>query len=180
MALERSVRTTDPLNAALHLPAWVDAEYAVVRRVEELLATFELEAYRDAFVRELSTGTRRVVDLACVVAHRPTVVLLDEPSSGIAQRESEALVPLLHRMRTILGASLVVIEHDMPLLRGVADRMVALEQGRVLAAGTPEDVLDDPLVVAAYLGTSRSAVFRSGPVPSGPAWSGPDAGRPSP
>ena len=65
-------------------------------------------------MRELSTGTRRVVDLACVVAHRPTVVLLDEPSSGIAQRETEALAPLLQRIRDEVGAAILVIEHDMP------------------------------------------------------------------
>ena len=82
--------------------------------------------------------------MACVVAHRPSVVLLDEPSSGIAQRESEALGPLLIRIRDMLGASLVVIEHDMPLLAGLADRLVALDQGSLLVEGTPDAVLRDP------------------------------------
>jgi ABC-type branched-subunit amino acid transport system ATPase component/predicted MFS family arabinose efflux permease len=165
VALERWVASTDPLSAALHLPAWVRSERQVRQTVGELIALFGLEAYRAKFVRELSTGTRRVVDLACVVAHRPSVVLLDEPSSGIAQRESEALGPLLIRIRDMLGASLVVVEHDMPLLADVADRMVAMDQGSVLVEGTPDAVLHDPLVVASYLGERAAAIARSGPGP---------------
>jgi ABC-type branched-subunit amino acid transport system ATPase component/MFS family permease len=163
VALERWVDVTDPFNAALHLPAWVDSEHKVALAVDELLEVLGLEAYRTKFISELSTGTRRVVDLACVVAHRPSVVLLDEPSSGIAQRESEALGPLLLRVRDMWGASLVVIEHDMPLLCGVADRMIALDQGRLLAAGTPADVLQEPAVIASYLGETDSVIARSGP-----------------
>ena len=103
-----------------------------------------------------------MVDLACVVAHRPSVVLLDEPSSGIAQRESEALAPLLLRMRDELGATLLVIEHDMPLVTAVADRLVALDQGLVIADGAPQAVLHDPVVVSSYLGDNAAAIARSG------------------
>jgi branched-chain amino acid transport system ATP-binding protein len=142
--------------------------------VDELIELFNLESFRSKFIRELSTGSRRVVDLACVVAHRPSVVLLDEPSSGIAQRESEALGPLLLQMRDTLEASLVVVEHDMPLLVGVADRMIALDQGRCVAEGTPGQVLGDPLVVASYLGVTDAAITRSGA--SGSTGPGPAAG----
>jgi branched-chain amino acid transport system ATP-binding protein len=107
-----------------------------------------------------------VVDLACVVAHRPSVVLLDEPSSGIAQRESEALGPLLINIRDMLGAGLVVIEHDMPLLAGLADRLVALDQGSLLVEGSPDAVLRDPLVIASYLGENATAIARSDTVPA--------------
>ncbi len=121
-----------------------------------------LERFRDAFVRELSTGTRRIVDLACQVAHRPTVILLDEPSSGIAQREVEALAPVLRRLRDEMGAALVVIEHDIPLVSSIADRLVALDLGRVITTGPPDDVLIHPQVVDSYLGTSEASVQRSG------------------
>lgn len=161
-ALERWLPVTDPLNAALHLPGQVDADELVARRVEELLATFGLESMRDKYVRELSTGSRRMVDLACCVAHRPSVLLLDEPSSGVAQRETEALGPLLLQLRDMLGASLLVVEHDMALLGSVADRVVALDQGRMLAEGSTATVLADPLVAKAYLGTSGAALRRSG------------------
>ena len=97
-----------------------------------------LGAFAEKYVRELSTGSRRVVDLACVLAHRPQVLLLDEPSSGIAQREAEALGPLLLRIREMTGASLLIIEHDVPLLTTITDRMIALDLGRVVTVGTAD------------------------------------------
>src|SRR3546814_18069157 len=104
---------------------------------------------------------RSVVDLACLLAHRPTVILLDEPSSGIAQRESEALAPLLRRIRDETGASLVIVEHDIPLVRSVADRMIAMDRGAVIANGEPNAVLSHPEVVTAYLGVDSVAIERS-------------------
>jgi branched-chain amino acid transport system ATP-binding protein len=163
VSLDRWVEVKDPINAALHLPATFDTEQAVQRRVDELIALFNLEAFRSKFVHELSTGSRRVVDLACVAAQHPTVVLLDEPSSGIAQREAEALGPVLRRLRDELGAALIIVEHDVGLVSSVADRLVALDQGRVVAEGSSDDVLNDPLVVSSYLG-STSFVARSGSV----------------
>ena len=162
VALDRWVTVKDPVQAALHLPAAFDAEQAVQARVDELLDLLGLEAFRSKFVQELSTGSRRIVDLACLVAHRPTVILLDEPSSGIAQREAEALVPVLGRIRDQLGASIVLIEHDMPLVTAVSERLVALDQGRVVATGPPAEVLAHPAVVAAYLGTNEAVVRRTG------------------
>ena len=131
------------------------------RRVEELIDLLGLGAYRSKFIRELSTGTRRVVDLAGLLAHRPSVIMLDEPSSGIAQREVEALGPMLERIRRETGASLIVIEHDMPLLRSVSDRLVAMDQGAVIAVGLPDEVLEDPIVIESYLGPDETAVNRS-------------------
>jgi branched-chain amino acid transport system ATP-binding protein len=163
VALEDEVPVRDPVAAALHLPAVRHSEQFVAARVDELIELLQLDAYRDKFVRELSTGTRRVVDIACLIAHRPRVLLLDEPSSGIAQREAEALAPLLRRVRDDLGASLIVIEHDLVLLRELADRLLALDLGQVIAEGTPEAVVSDPAVVASYLGTDQAAVARSGP-----------------
>ncbi len=161
VARERWVPVRDPLNAALRLPAQVASEAQVAAEVDELVELLGLGAFRSKFVGELSTGSRRIVDLACVLAHRPSVVLLDEPSSGIAQREAEALGPLLLRIRTALGASLVVVEHDMSLIRSVSGRLLALDQGRVVTVGPPDEVLAHPDVVASYLGTG-SAAARSG------------------
>jgi len=162
VALERWVAVKDAVNPALHLPAAFDSEQAVRKRVTELIDMLGLEATRTKFVHELSTGVRRVVDLACVVAHSPSVVLLDEPSSGIAQRESEALAPLLLRLRDELGATVLLIEHDMPLITAVADRLVALDRGLVIAAGPPAAVLRDPVVISSYLGDNAAAIGRSG------------------
>jgi branched-chain amino acid transport system ATP-binding protein len=162
VALEQHVDVRDPVAATLHLPSVQDSEQKVQTRVDELIELLALGAYRDKFVREVSTGTRRVVDLACVLAQGPSVLLLDEPSSGIAQREAEALAPMLRRVRDELGASLLVIEHDLPLLGQISDRMIALDLGRVVAEGTPAEVIEHPAVVASYLGTDESAITRSG------------------
>ena len=161
VALERWISSRDPISAALHLPMAFDSEADIGRRVAELVELMNLGPYRRKRIRELSTGSRRIVDLACIVAHRPTVVLLDEPSSGIAQREVEALGPVIERMRSQMGSALLVIEHDMNLLSSIADRVVAMDQGSVIAVGRPDDVLSDPAVVASYLGTDPTAIRRS-------------------
>jgi ABC-type branched-subunit amino acid transport system ATPase component/MFS family permease len=163
VALERSIDVRDPVAAALHLPSVSDSEAKVRARVDELIDLLGLGAFRDKYIRELSTGSRRVVDLACVLAHGPRVLFLDEPSSGIAQREAEALGPLLLRIRAMTGASLLIIEHDVPLLTSISDRMIALDLGEVVAVGTPQEVIRDPSVVASYLGESEAVVARSGP-----------------
>jgi ABC-type branched-subunit amino acid transport system ATPase component/MFS family permease len=161
VSLERWISSRDPISAALHLPASFDSEAEVRRRVAELIELMNLGPHRHKPISQLSTGSRRIVDLACVVAHRPTVVLLDEPSSGIAQREVEALGPVIERMRTDMGSALLVIEHDMNLLSAISDRIIALDQGAVVATGAPADVLNDPVVVSSYLGTDRAAIDRS-------------------
>ena len=162
VSLDRSVAVKDPINAALRLPAAHDSEVAVGRRVRQLLELFGLMDYRDSFTAELSTGTRRIVELACVVGHQPSVLLLDEPAGGVAQKEVEQLGALLGRIRSELGCAMLVIEHDMPLVAGLADRLVALETGAVIAEGAPTDVLADPRVIASYLGDDHLAVARSG------------------
>jgi ABC-type branched-subunit amino acid transport system ATPase component len=162
VALERHVDVRDPVAAALNLPGVADSERHVKERVGELLDLMGLGAFADKFVSELSTGSRRIVDLACVLAHEPRVILFDEPSSGIAQRETEALGPLLVRIRESTGASLLVIEHDMPLVTDISDRMIALDLGTIVADGAPQKVVEHPAVVASYLGTEQTVIQRSG------------------
>jgi ABC-type branched-subunit amino acid transport system ATPase component len=165
VSLDRSTSVKDPFNAALRLPPHFDSEQQVASRVRQLLELFGLDAYRDSFTAELSTGTRRIVELACSVGHQPTVLLLDEPAGGVAQREVEQLGLLLRRIRDELGCSMVVIEHDMPMIAGLSDRLVALETGVVIAEGAPSAVLTDPRVIASYLGDDHAAVARSGTAP---------------
>ena len=162
LGLDRHVEVRDHFAALLDLPAVQESERRVRLGVDELVELMGLQAYRDKFVSELSTGVRRIVDLAMAIAHEPTVLLLDEPSSGIAQRETEALGPLLKRIQKEIDCSLLVIEHDMPLVAAVADEILALDLGEVVMRGTPAEVMSDPRVVASYLGGDLSAIHRSG------------------
>ena len=162
IGLERHLEVRDHVAAAMGLPGVVRLEEDVAWTVADLVELMNLGAYRDKFVRELSTGTRRIVDLAMSIAHDPKVLLLDEPSSGIAQRETEALGPLLMRIRQEAGCALLVIEHDMPLITSVSNRIVALELGQPIAEGSPDEVISNPHVVAAYLGGDMSVINRSG------------------
>jgi branched-chain amino acid transport system ATP-binding protein len=162
VSLERHLEVRDPMAAAMGMPAVFETESEAAWRVHELIELLGLGAFRNKFVSELSTGSRRIVDLAMSIAHRPSVLILDEPSSGIAQRETEALGPLLERIRDEIGCSLLVIEHDMPLVTAIADTMVALELGRVIAEGTPDEVVNHPQVVASYLGADETVIARSG------------------
>jgi branched-chain amino acid transport system ATP-binding protein len=167
IGLERHLGVRDHVAAAMGLPGVVRMEEDVAWTVADLVDLMNLGAYRDKFVRELSTGTRRIVDLAMSIAHDPRVLLLDEPSSGIAQRETEALGPLLQRIRQEAGCALLVIEHDMPLITSVSNRIVALELGHPIAEGRPEDVVRDPRVVSSYLGGDMSVINRSGKAGAG-------------
>jgi branched-chain amino acid transport system ATP-binding protein len=162
-ALERHVEVREPIACTLRVGATIESEQAVAARVDELLDRMGLAPYRDLFVSELSTGMRRILDLACALAHEPEVLLLDEPSTGLAQRETEVLGELLVRLRDDTGATLVVVEHDVPLVSQVADELACMHLGRVIARGAPAKVLEDPAVVAAYLGTDEAAIARSGP-----------------
>jgi ABC-type branched-subunit amino acid transport system ATPase component len=162
IGLERHLELRDHIASALGLPAVVQLEEDVAWTVADLIELMNLGAFRDKFVRELSTGTRRVADLAMVMAHDPKVLLLDEPSSGIAQRETEALGPLLERIQTETGCALLIIEHDMPLITSISDEIMALELGHPVVQGTPDDVISNPRVVSSYLGGDMAVINRSG------------------
>jgi len=162
VAAETRVRPAPVVLAMANAPASRRAEAETTALALEHLEVLGLQPYRDKLVRELSTGTRRIVDLAGLLLQGPAVVLLDEPSSGIAQKEVEALRPLLLSLRDRTGCSILLIEHDMPLLLGLADRVYALETGVVIAEGAPDEVVHDPEVVRSYLGTDATAIERSG------------------
>jgi ABC-type branched-subunit amino acid transport system ATPase component/ABC-type branched-subunit amino acid transport system permease subunit len=141
------------------------ARRAERRRTVEAAAYIDflgLGRYADTFVSDLSTGTRRVVEFCCLLAQGSRLLLLDEPTAGVAQRETEAFGPLIGRIRAELGATILIIEHDMPLVMSISDRVYCFDAGRNIAEGTPEEVRSDPAVIAAYLGTDERAIARSG------------------
>jgi ABC-type branched-subunit amino acid transport system ATPase component len=105
-----------------------------------------------------------VVDLASIVLARPRLLLLDEPTAGIAQREAEAFIPLLRRLHEVADTTIVLVEHDVPLVFELCSSVVVMELGKVVASGPPDQVRADPKALAAYLGASDEALLASGPV----------------
>jgi ABC-type branched-subunit amino acid transport system ATPase component/ABC-type branched-subunit amino acid transport system permease subunit len=158
LALEKE-HPTSFFGSVLGLPSNERAKNALV---DDLLDFMGLGSYRSSQIQQLSTGTRRITEIACLVALRPTCLLLDEPSSGVAQRETEALGALLTELRRELELTLVIIEHDIPLIMGLSDRIVAMADGEVIAYGSPQEVRNSPAVVEAYLGGNIEAIERSG------------------
>jgi len=150
------------LSVALFSPRAHSRERAKRTDAAELIDFLGLGRYADKSVSELSTGTRRIVELAALLALDARVLCLDEPTAGVAQREAEAMGPLLVEIRQHLVASMIVIEHDMPLVMGMSDRVYCLERGKVIAEGDPDSVRRDPAVISSYLGTNEQTIARSG------------------
>ena len=106
------------------------------------------------------------MELASLIALDSKLLLLDEPTAGVAQKETEAFGPLIRSIQRELGSSILIIEHDMPMVMSISDRIYCLEAGAVIAEGTPLEVRHDPLVIASYLGTDERAINRSEITPS--------------
>jgi branched-chain amino acid transport system ATP-binding protein len=143
------------VSAMFRLPSWRRDEKLARELVEGILDMINLRPWSDARPWQLSYGTTRFLELAAVLSLRPKVLLLDEPASGIQQKEVEALGPMLKRIRDEIGCSIVLIEHDMGLLFGVSERVYALDFGRIIAEGSPDEVAADQAVLESYLGRTR-------------------------
>jgi len=124
------------------------------QRVEEVIEFLELEAYRNKMIAGLPYGVRKVVEIGRALALGPKLILLDEPASGLSVEESQEVAFWIEDMRRDMGLTVLMVEHDMGLVTAVADRVLAVANGRTLAQGTPAEVQADRDVQAAYLGTS--------------------------
>jgi branched-chain amino acid transport system ATP-binding protein len=124
----------------------------VNRRIDELLAMTGLAAKADDLVGELAHGDQRVVEVALALSLEPKLLLLDEPTAGMAEHETEEMVALIRRLHAERNLTILFIEHDMSIVFNVAQRITVLDYGRILASGTPAQIAADPRVQAAYLG----------------------------
>ena len=138
LALEARAATSFWGTLLCTCPAPAKLERQRATDAAELIDFLGLGRYADRFVAELSTGTRRIVELAALLAAAPSVICLDEPTAGVAQREAEAFGPLIKRVQAELDATLVIVEHDLPMILAISDRVYCLEAGAVIAEGTPD------------------------------------------
>ncbi len=130
------------------------AALAAREKVEQVIDFLDLQRYRDTLIAGLPYGVRKVVELARALCAEPKLLLLDEPSSGLNVEETEDMVFWIDDIRREYGITVLMVEHDMSLVSKVSDRVLAMNQGEVLAMGTPAEVQSHPGVVEAYLGSA--------------------------
>ena len=130
-----------------------EAELRHRDKVEDVIDFLDLQRYRDKPIRDLPYGVRKVAEIARALCMEPSLILLDEPSSGLNPEETEDLAFWIHDIKTLRGITVLLVEHDMRLVSDVSDRVLAINTGRMLATGSPSEVLNHPEVVRAYLGS---------------------------
>ena len=148
-------RRTGFWHDLLFTPAARRAALQDRERVEHVIDFLDLQRYRDTLIAGLPYGVRKVVELARALCVEPRLLLLDEPSSGLNVEETEDMAYWIHDIRREFGITVLMVEHDMALVSKVSDRVLAMNQGEVLAMGKPADVQGHPGVVEAYLGSSQ-------------------------
>ena len=144
--------TTQLWQELLFMPSVRAGEKMHRRRVEQVIEFLDLEVYRDKLISGLPYGVRKVIELARALCSEPKLILLDEPSSGLNVEETGDMSFWIRDLKTDLGITVLMVEHDMSLVNRVSDRVIALNYGRVIAMGSPSEVQGHPDVVAAYLG----------------------------
>ncbi len=145
-------KKTNFLNEMFHTPKVRKGEMDHRLKVEEIIDFLDLQHYRDALINGLPYGVRKNVELARALCTSPKILLLDEPSSGLTNEETNDLGFWIKDIQSILKITIIMIEHDMSFVNKVSDRILALNYGEILASGLPSEIKEDAGVKAAYMG----------------------------
>jgi branched-chain amino acid transport system ATP-binding protein len=154
MVGRHSHMSQNPFANFAFLPSVKRSEIQHRRKVEDVIDLLEIAQYRDEKIADLSYGARKNVELARALCAEPSLLLLDEPASGLNNEETDDVGFWLEDIRHDLGVTLVMVEHDMNLVGSIADRVMAINDGRLITIGTPEEVRNNTEVQQAYLGVS--------------------------
>jgi branched-chain amino acid transport system ATP-binding protein len=157
ITVRENVRIAVEVAEGMSRMLWCGAGRAAVvaRGVDAILAQSELTAQANRLVGELSHGDQRAAEIAMALALKPRLLLLDEPTAGMGEQETHQVAGLIRRLHRNSKYTIVLIEHDMRVVFNLADRITVLDQGRLLADGTPAEIAADPAVQAAYLGVAE-------------------------
>lgn len=139
-------------TAMFRLPKFWKEEKSIRERAMELLKVFDLDQYADTEADNLPYGKQRKLEIARALATSPKVLLLDEPAAGMNPTETQELMETISLIRKRFSISILLIEHDMGLVLGICERIIVLDYGKIIASGKPQEVVNDPKVITAYLG----------------------------
>lgn len=146
-------RKQNPVDVLLRLPRFRRDEKAMTMRAMRLLRLFGIDGKAEELSKNLPYGEQRKLEIARALASNPRLLLLDEPAAGMNGQETEELMRMIHLARDEFKLTILLIEHDMKLVMGICERIVALNYGREIASGSPQEIKSNPQVIKAYLGS---------------------------
>ncbi|MGB9876402.1 MAG: ABC transporter ATP-binding protein [bacterium] len=141
----------------LLLPSFSKGEEILNEKALALLRLFQLERYKDMKAAALPYGERKRLEIARALSLNPKLLLLDEPAAGLSHQEAQSLMEELHKLRREFNLTILIIEHNMRVVMGYCERIIALNYGEIIAEGSPEEVANNPAVIEAYLGEKEYA-----------------------